>query len=228
MSRAWNGLSLESPWTSAARATGSSRAPAAESRGRGSYRGVLGQLFGPPPGRPFGQPFPPARATVSQGARQRIFPPRDRDRVGPGGGSRRSSPGVLPRRGRRSRTHPLPGVRRCGLPCGQAGVNSLGPDVFVSTRGPEPHFLRPVDGGRRVSTGRVVHRRLLTADAVPENVNGREIARPAASFRPGSTALSPAPGDEWAAARGFDKRAASHASSSPVTTHTLCLGSRYR
>ncbi len=70
---------------------------------------------------------------------------------------------------------------------------SLVEDVFVLTAGFHLHMTRPVSAGRLVAVGEVVHRsrRLLLAEAVLTDGEGRQLARGSGSFLPSTTPLGP-------------------------------------
>ena len=69
---------------------------------------------------------------------------------------------------------------------------SLVEDVFVLTAGFNMHLTRPVSAGELVAVGEVVHnsRRLLLAEAVLTDAEGRQLARGSGSFLRSSRPLS--------------------------------------
>lgn len=70
-------------------------------------------------------------------------------------------------------------------------ANSRIPDSFVLTVGFQLHLLRPVSEGTLTARGRLVHqsKRLLLADSVVTNAEGKEVARGTGSFMPSTVAL---------------------------------------
>ena len=70
---------------------------------------------------------------------------------------------------------------------------SLVEDVFVLTAGFNLHMTRPVSEGRLLAVGEVVHRsrRLLLAEAVLTDAEGRQLARGSGSFLRSSIPLGP-------------------------------------
>jgi len=72
-------------------------------------------------------------------------------------------------------------------------ASSLVSDVFVLTVTFNLYLLRPVTDGEMIARGRVVHRskRLILAEGIATDGDGREIARGSGSFMPSSTRLSP-------------------------------------
>lgn len=75
-------------------------------------------------------------------------------------------------------------------------ANSLVEDVFVLTASFNLYLTRPVDRGSMRSEGRVTSRsrRLILAEAVVFDGEGREIARGSGSFMPSRIPLTPAIG----------------------------------
>lgn len=72
-------------------------------------------------------------------------------------------------------------------------VASLVDDVFVLTAGFNLHMTRPVSAGELVAVGEVVHssRRLILAEAVLADGEGRQLARGSGSFLRSTTPLGP-------------------------------------
>jgi len=70
-------------------------------------------------------------------------------------------------------------------------ANSLVDDVFVLTASLNVNFFRPVTGGELISRGRVVRagRRILFAEAVLSDGDGREVARGSGVFARSEAAL---------------------------------------
>lgn len=71
-------------------------------------------------------------------------------------------------------------------------ANSLVEDVFVLTASFTTYFLRPVAAGRITARGRVVKpgRRMLVAESVLLDEQGREVARGSGAFVPSGIALA--------------------------------------
>ncbi|RME82192.1 MAG: PaaI family thioesterase [Caldilineae bacterium] len=72
-------------------------------------------------------------------------------------------------------------------------ASSLVFDVFLLTASFQVHFLRPIAAGEIHARAEVVHhsRRLLIADSVLTDAEGRAIARGTGTFMPGDFPLSP-------------------------------------
>lgn len=72
-------------------------------------------------------------------------------------------------------------------------ANSLVTDTFVLTVSFNVYLVRPVREGEMRSTGRVVHhsRRLLVAESVVTDTQGREVARGSGTFMPSAIPLGP-------------------------------------
>ncbi len=70
---------------------------------------------------------------------------------------------------------------------------SLVEDVFVLTTGFNLHMTRPVSEGELVAVGTVVHnsRRLILAEAILTDGDGRQLARGSGSFLRSAIALGP-------------------------------------
>jgi len=76
--------------------------------------------------------------------------------------------------------------------------NSLIMDVFVLTVSFHVYFIRPISQGEMRAFGRVIHHssRLLLADTVLTDSDGREIGRGSGSFMPSHILLTPEVGYE--------------------------------
>ncbi|MCP3919284.1 MAG: hotdog fold thioesterase [bacterium] len=72
-------------------------------------------------------------------------------------------------------------------------ANSIITDVFVLTVSFHVHFLRPVSSGTLHASGKLVHRsrRLLVAESVLVDDEGRVLGRGSGSFRKSAIALTP-------------------------------------
>ncbi len=72
-------------------------------------------------------------------------------------------------------------------------ASSLERERFVVTANFHLHITRPVSAGELVATGRVVHRsrRLILAESVLVDADGRQLARGSGSFMPSASRLGP-------------------------------------
>ncbi|MBI3162138.1 MAG: PaaI family thioesterase [Chloroflexi bacterium] len=71
-------------------------------------------------------------------------------------------------------------------------ANSHVEDVFVLTVSYNLYFIRPVSKGVMTATGKVVQasQRLIIAESVIHDSNGKEVGRGSGTFMPSSTSLS--------------------------------------
>ena len=71
-------------------------------------------------------------------------------------------------------------------------ANSLVEDVFVLTVSYNVYFTRPVSSGVMTATAKVVQasKRLLIAESVIVNSEGKEVGRGSGTFMPGATSLT--------------------------------------
>jgi uncharacterized protein (TIGR00369 family) len=72
-------------------------------------------------------------------------------------------------------------------------ASSINTDVFVLTVSFTLYLLRPVTEGEMIARGRIAHRskRLIVAEGIATDADGREIARGSGTFMPSTTRLSP-------------------------------------